>query len=66
MSNLTIGELDSFINELNQDVFTQTLFDEFHKETLNNLINLRSEVHRITDVLDDQIARMEIRYKKIY
>jgi len=66
MENYPNGELDSLINELNQEVFTQTLFDEFHKETLTNLIDLRSEVDRIKSVLDNQIARMEIRYKKIY
>ena len=66
MSNLTKGGLDSLINELNAKEFENTLFDEFHRETLNNLITLRKEVDRITHVLDHQIATMEIRYKKIY
>ena len=66
MEKITRGELDSLINELNAKEFENTLFDEFHRETLNNLITLRKEVDRITHVLDHQIATMEIRYKKIY
>ena len=65
MVNLTTGELDFFLNEMNQNHFEQTMFDEFHRETLNNLKTLRTEVVRVTHVLDHQIARMEIRYKKI-
>jgi hypothetical protein len=65
MVNLTTGELDFFLNEMNQNHFEQTMFDEFHRETLNNLKTLRTEVDRITHVLDHQIACMEIRYKKI-
>lgn len=66
MKNLTKEELDFFLNEQNAEHFEQTMFDEFHKETLNNLKSLRKEVDRITHVLDHQIACMEIRYKKIY
>ncbi len=66
MKNHANGELDSLINEINGEFFAQTMFDEFHKETLENLVNLRTEVNRIKDVLDYQIVRMEIRYKKIY
>jgi hypothetical protein len=65
MANLTTEELDFFLNEMNQNHFEQTMFDEFHRETLNNLKTLRTEVVRVTHVLDHQIARMEIRYKKI-
>lgn len=66
MSNLTKEDLDFFLNEVNAEHFEQTMFDEFHKETLSNLKTLRTEVDRITHVLDHQIAVMEIRYKKIY
>ncbi len=66
MVNLTKGELDFFLNELNTEHFEQTMFDEFHKETLSNLKTLRTEVDRITHILDHQIAVMDIRYKKIY
>jgi hypothetical protein len=65
MTNLSTEELDFFLNEMNQNHFEQTMFDEFHRETLNNLKTLRTEVVRVTHVLDHQIARMEIRYKKI-
>lgn len=66
MEKVTKGELDSLINELNKTEFEETLFDSFHRETLNNLKTLRTEVDRITHVLDHQITCMEIRYKKIY
>ncbi len=66
MSNLTEKELDFFLKEVNSQEFEQIMFDEFHRETLENLISLRSEVERVKTCLDYQIARMEIRYKKIY
>jgi hypothetical protein len=44
MTNLSTEELDFFLNEMNQNHFEQTMFDEFHRETLNNLKTLRTEL----------------------
>ena len=52
-------ELDALLKDIRQQDFEQDLCDQFNIDILSRLIELRS-------VLNEQISKLEVKYKKVW